>query len=498
MGFFARIALLSVVACLLLAAPRVASAQLFVGPPLPPHPIKACVVARTPYLSDLRSSQGVEVADPEQTPTGASWSLTVLEMLREVRNCSLEFAVDEIVPMVRPWFIGFVIIMTVWMGVGMMFSGQFSPGPLISHVLAVGFAFALFEVYYSPTPVATLFGANQGFVHFVSDGADLIATSIFEQGYVTYEEAFEDAHKKVSERSEKLAQYDLLSIGQAWSRVLFYSGVGASTGFGAWGVGAIPGALIGALGGTVAVGLRSFSALENLIFSSVVLMTMWGFLLVLHIGYWIIMAQYMWSFFALSVLSIVGPIFIPLYLVPQLEEYFWGWLKAVVQQAFFMIIASVMFLIVSVLLTSPLKYITSNGGVPPDDPSVGLAGIVDFLMGLVLQYLPVIVAALMASLQIGALSNAMTSGAPPPGAGLLSRFTQAAAGAGAVASARGAVMNRYNSFQAGRADTLAASTRRRGQAVDRAKETLSSGPGSGGASPKSSSGGGGGSKSKGS
>ena len=421
----------------------------------------------------------------------------VLELLREVRNCSLQFAVDEIVPFVRPWFIGLVIIMTVWTGVGMMFAGQFAPGPLVSHLLAVGFAFALFEFYYSTTPVANIFGTNRGFVYIVSDGADQIASSIFAQADDLYDDAFRDAHEAVKERSEKLAEYDLLSVGQAFSRVLFYTGVGASTGFAAWGIGALPGALVGAISGTAAVGLRSFSALENLIFAMVVLSTMWGFLLVLHIAYWIIMAQYMWGFFALSVLSILGPIFIPLYLVPQLEEYFWGWLKAVVQQAFFMITASAMFLIVSMLLSSPLEYIAGNGGVPPDDPSVGLAGIVDFVMALVLQYLPVVVASLMASLQIGALSNAMTSGAAPPGAGLLGRFTQVAAGAGAVATARAAVANRYSSFQAGRADTLAAATRRRGQAVDRAKETLSSGPGSGRPSPKPS-GSGGGSKPSGS
>jgi hypothetical protein len=42
---------------------------------------------------------------------------------------------------------------------------------------------------------------------------------------------------------------------------------------------------------------------------------------------------------ATGVAVLVGPIFIPFFLVPQLEWLFWGWLKSVLQYAFYQVIA---------------------------------------------------------------------------------------------------------------------------------------------------------------
>jgi hypothetical protein len=42
---------------------------------------------------------------------------------------------------------------------------------------------------------------------------------------------------------------------------------------------------------------------------------------------------------ATGVAVLVGPIFIPFFLVPQMEWLFWGWLKSVLQYAFYQVIA---------------------------------------------------------------------------------------------------------------------------------------------------------------
>ena len=53
-----------------------------------------------------------------------------------------------------------------------------------------------------------------------------------------------------------------------------------------------------------------------------------------------------------------------------------------------------------------------------------------------MQYLPVIAMALLAALQARAIANSMTSGSPPPGAGLAGRMAQVGSGGMAVAGAR--------------------------------------------------------------
>ena len=63
----------------------------------------------------------------------------------------LEFARDDIVPMVRPFHLGVLIIMTVGTGVTIMLSGSFDFQKVLSFVLIAGFAWGIFEMYYSDT-----------------------------------------------------------------------------------------------------------------------------------------------------------------------------------------------------------------------------------------------------------------------------------------------------------------------------------------------------------
>ena len=49
------------------------------------------------------------------------------------------------------------------------------------------------------------------------------------------------------------------------------------------------------------------------------------------------MIAFGWIATAIAVL--VGPVFIPFFIVPQLDWLFWGWLKAFLQYAFYQVIA---------------------------------------------------------------------------------------------------------------------------------------------------------------
>src|SRR5947207_13965963 len=53
---------------------------------------------------------------------------------------------------------------------------------------------------------------------------------------------------------------------------------------------------------------------------------------------------------ATGVAVLVGPIFIPFFIVPQMEWLFWGWLKALMQYSFYPVIANVYVFVMGSLL----------------------------------------------------------------------------------------------------------------------------------------------------
>ena len=67
-----------------------------------------------------------------------------------------------------------------------------------------------------------------------------------------------------------------------------------------------------------------------------------------------------YGFVAQAICVLVGPIFIPFFIVPKLEWLFWGWLKCFMQYAFYQVIAAAtMFImgnLVIFVLTQPLSF----------------------------------------------------------------------------------------------------------------------------------------------
>src|SRR6201988_5248003 len=57
------------------------------------------------------------------------------------------------------------------------------------------------------------------------------------------------------------------------------------------------------------------------------------------------------GFIATAVCVLVGPVFIPFFIVPKLEWLFWGWFKCFIQYAFYQVVASgVVFVIANLIL----------------------------------------------------------------------------------------------------------------------------------------------------
>ena len=62
-----------------------------------------------------------------------------------------------------------------------------------------------------------------------------------------------------------------------------------------------------------------------------------------------------YGFIATAVCVLVGPVFIPFFIVPKLEWLFWGWLRAFIQYAFYQVIAAAVVFIIGNLILGVLK-----------------------------------------------------------------------------------------------------------------------------------------------
>jgi hypothetical protein len=105
-----------------------------------------------------------------------------------------------------------------------------------------------------------------------------------------------------------------------------------------------------------------------------------------------------YGFIATAVCVLVGPVFIPFFIVPKLEWLFWGWFKCFVQYAFYQVIASAVVYIIGNLILGTLRL-----------PPAGALSTVELI-----GWFPVLFITSMASiyalLKIPALTNHIFSG----------------------------------------------------------------------------------------
>jgi TrbL/VirB6 plasmid conjugal transfer protein len=119
------------------------------------------------------------------------------------------------------------------------------------------------------------------------------------------------------------------------------------------------------------------------------------------------------GFIATAVCVLVGPIFIPFFIVPEMEWLFWGWFKAFVQYAFYQVIAAAVVYIIANLLVGVLR-------LPPP----GTLSTVQLL-----AWFPVLLITFLASiyalLKVPVLTNHIFSGASGGSSGAILGFLAA-------------------------------------------------------------------------
>src|SRR6202034_1406941 len=105
-----------------------------------------------------------------------------------------------------------------------------------------------------------------------------------------------------------------------------------------------------------------------------------------------------YGFIATAVCVLVGPVFIPFFIVPQLEWIFWGWFKAFIQYAFYQVIAAAVVFIIANLILGTMN-LQPNGTISTTQ---------------LLEFFPVLFITFLASiydlLKIPALTNQLFTG----------------------------------------------------------------------------------------
>ncbi len=119
------------------------------------------------------------------------------------------------------------------------------------------------------------------------------------------------------------------------------------------------------------------------------------------------------GFIATAVCVLVGPIFIPFFIVPEMEWLFWGWFKAFIQYAFYQVIAAAVVYIIANLLVGTLR-------LPPSG-TLSTVQLMAWFPVLLITFL----ASIYALLKIPVLTNHIFSGSSGGSSGALLGFLAA-------------------------------------------------------------------------
>lgn len=115
-----------------------------------------------------------------------------------------------------------------------------------------------------------------------------------------------------------------------------------------------------------------------------------------------------YGFIATAVCVLVGPIFIPFFIVPKLEWIFWGWFKAFLQYSFYQVIAGAVVFVIANLILGMLALQPAG--------AISTAELMQAFPVLIITFL----ASIYALLKVPALTNSIfTGGSGTSSAGLL-------------------------------------------------------------------------------
>jgi hypothetical protein len=117
-----------------------------------------------------------------------------------------------------------------------------------------------------------------------------------------------------------------------------------------------------------------------------------------------------YGFIATAVCVLVGPVFVPFFIVPKMEWLFWGWFRCFIQYAFYQVIAAAVVFIIGNLMLGALRL-----------PPAGTLSTVQLIAWFPVLFITFL-ASIYALLRVPALTNHIFSGtAGGSSAGIIER-----------------------------------------------------------------------------
>ena len=279
---------------------------------------------------------------------------------------------------------GLALIVVVWTGAQMALSGHgINMAAVVRMVIGLSIPLGMLQFYTSPLP-----GAGRSVPELITGMGEWLQLMIVA-----------DAGTAMME--------ELALAGTAFRELFAGEGVfGSMAAFGWNLVTDLPAVLDAAFDLAVTLVLMTLLAM--------------GLVVVFAIG----QAQVMWAQLALSIALVLGPIFIPWLLVPQLSFLFWGWLRTVLVYSLYGAVAAAIFRVVTELGVFVVQGWT--GDVAAGVEWAGPTGIMTAWRRSLVT-IPYIVAAGLATLKVGELTQMLISGGGNVGSGASGRAMQTAA-----------------------------------------------------------------------
>lgn len=279
---------------------------------------------------------------------------------------------------------GLALIVVVWTGAQMALSGGgINMAAVVRLVIGLSIPLGMLQFYTTPLP-----GAGRSVPELITGMGEWLQLMIVA-----------DAGTAMLEQ--------LALAGTAWRELL---GAG------------------GPLGGTGSFGWNLLTDLPAVLDTAFDLAVSATLMMLLAIGLMVVFAlgqaQVMWAQLALSIALLLGPVFIPWLLVPQLSFLFWGWFRTVLVYSLYGAVAAAIFRI-----TTELGVFVVQGWMADMASGVewaGPTGISTAWQRSVVT-VPYIVAAGLATLKVGELTQMLVSGGGNVGSGASGRAMQTAA-----------------------------------------------------------------------
>lgn len=254
------------------------------------------------------------------------------------------------------------LILIVWTGLHVAFSGAYNPWELIKFVFILGWPLFFINFYYTDIP-----GLGLSFPRLVAGMGDWISVQFGANILGT-------ALANLMDLAEKQAEI----IGENWGSTNIWTAI--------------------VTGGQ--------QVIHALLATGIITTFVLGMVLVTALA----LAQVIFAKIAMAILIAIGPIFIPFMIVPKMDFLFWGWLKAMVQYSLYSAIAIIQLNIWTTIID---RYVLSMTNLAPGFQALTLLSGV----WLVPVFL-VLVCALVCILKIGDLAG-MIVGAGSDGGGVI-------------------------------------------------------------------------------